>query len=225
MRLIKPLVYFTVSLVVFTGYAVIRPIEAQHATLADGIISEVGRTTPRSPVAVGVMNGAAEQTRTTSIGPAYREVSSAPLRTRSSLARRVAVLLDYDASSCEFNCELSPCRGVGGGHQNVPTEHGNDKGGPHEYCIREGCSFHSCGGPGLSAADLDTLVDLIPQLPGRDLAELAASEPNLLVVAKRSMVQVLGCEGLVLASLELTSGQAVGVGSEYDPTRSVGHPW
>lgn len=55
----------------------------------------------------------------------------------------VLTLLDYDASSCSTNCELSPCSGAGA-HLNESTPFGNDGGEIHECVGGSGCYPHQC---------------------------------------------------------------------------------
>ena len=119
----------------------------------------------------------------------------------------VLTLLDYDASSCNTNCELSPCDGAGV-HLNDVTPFGNDDGEVHSCAGGSGCRDHNCN-PNYTMApdDLRTLIETVPSIPAKTLIAIDQAETNLLVNRDRRAVQVIGCEGLVLASVELTQAQ------------------
>ena len=126
----------------------------------------------------------------------------------------VLTLLDYDASSCSTNCELSPCSGPGV-HLNESTPYGNDGGELHACVGDAGCSAHQCD-PTFTLApdDLRTLIQMIPAIPASTLADIGRTEANLLLNQDRRAVQIMGCEGLVLASVELTPTQQRELGIE-----------
>ena len=132
-----------------------------------------------------------------------------------SVATRVAQLLDYDATPCNTNCELGGC--FEAEHSNElrgPT--GNDGGTDHGNCQLGTCDIvggehdHSCDRMAelVPPEALHELLELIPQIPTRHLVAMDRDDPNLFVNRNRKAVQVLGCEGLVLASIDLTTAQA-----------------
>ncbi len=126
----------------------------------------------------------------------------------------VLTLLDYDASSCSTNCELSPCSGAGA-HLNESTPYGNDGGELHACVGGAGCSAHQCDPTyTLAPDDLRTLIQMIPSIPASTLASIGRAEANLLLNQDRRAVQIMGCEGLVLASVELTPAQQRELGIE-----------
>ena len=135
--------------------------------------------------------------------------------TSPEAAARISSFLSYDASDCNTNCEIAICRLLGTpGHANAlmdPDEDGNDKGEIHSCAYPKSCDAHTCGGPppggGLASLDLTTVAGLIPELSSDELTAMHAEEPNLLLNLERNAVQVLGCQGLVLASVELTPSQ------------------
>ena len=133
-----------------------------------------------------------------------------------SVATRVAQLLDYDATPCNTNCEMGGCYEAE--HSNElrgPT--GNDGGTDHD-CQLGTCDIvggehdHSCDRMAelVPPEALHELLELIPQIPTRLLMAMDREDPNLFVNRNRKAVQVLGCQGLVLASIDLTTAQ-VGV--------------
>lgn len=126
----------------------------------------------------------------------------------------VLTLLDYDASSCSTNCELSPCTGAGA-HLNESTPFGNDGGEIHACVGGSGCYPHQCDPTyTLAPDDLRTLIQMIPSIPANTLASIGRAEANLLLNQDRRAVQIMGCEGLVLASVELTPDQQRELGIE-----------
>ena len=126
----------------------------------------------------------------------------------------VLTLLDYDASSCTTNCELSPCTGMGA-HLNESTPFGNDGGELHACVGGAGCSAHNCN-PNYTLApdDLRTLIQLIPSISAETLTAIDRVDTNLFLNPGRRAVQIMGCEGLVLASVELTPAQQRELGIE-----------
>ena len=54
---------------------------------------------------------------------------------------------------------------------------------------------------------MDRILEIIPEVPGQQLLAMDEAEPNLLLNLERQAIQVLGCEGLVVASVEMTPGQ------------------
>lgn len=134
----------------------------------------------------------------------------AAIASESRATRAISALLDYDASLCSLNCEFSPCSSLGEGfHTNRYHREGNDGGIWHMSCWSGGCRmWHSCD-PRLTLAssELNVVVDLLPELPAEDLVALHETEPNVTFNRDRLAVQVLGCQGTVLASVPLTSDQ------------------
>lgn len=89
-----------------------------------------------------------------------------------------------------------------------PGEEGNDQGEVHSCAYPKSCKAHSCGPPpGMAYHELTTVAGLIPELTFDALITMHHDEPNLLLNVERSAVQVLGCHGLVVASVELTPFQ------------------
>ena len=130
-----------------------------------------------------------------------------------SVAIRVAQLLDYDAAGCNTNCEMGGCKDAT--HNNASAVGGNDGGKEHNWCEPGGCSEsgehdHSCDRMAelVPPEALHELFELIPQIQTRQLLSMDREDPNLFVNRRRKAVQVLGCEGLVLASIDLTPPQA-----------------
>ncbi len=68
--------------------------------------------------------------------------------------------------------------------------------------------WHSCD-PRLTLApgELDIVVDLLSELPVEQIAALHETEPNVVFNRNRFSVQVLGCQGTVLASVPLAADQ------------------
>ncbi len=137
---------------------------------------------------------------------------------RSGAAARLATLLDYNVSLCNTNCELGGCSR--GKHSNeLRMEEGNDGGKAHGSCEPGHCAetkgehVHKCESSSmaqlLSPEALEDMLDLIPRIPTQELLAMDRVEPNLLFNGNRRAVQVLGCNGLVLASVELTAAQAI----------------
>ena len=124
-------------------------------------------------------------------------------------AIRLSELLDFDTSSCDGNCELSACSQ--GQHQNLlRIGEGNDTGEYHSQCQSGSCRgaphhHDECfAAGGLTPAELEEMIDLIPQLSVGELVAMDTREANLLVNHRRQAAQILGCAGMVLASVDLT---------------------
>ena len=135
-----------------------------------------------------------------------------------SVATRVAELLDYEATPCTTNCELGGC--PDGKHNNESVIGGNDGGKQHSWCELGGCSGsgehdHSCDRMAelVSPEVLNEMLELIPQIRTQQLVVMDREDPNLFVNRKRRAVQILGCQGLVLASVDLTTTQAAALDS------------
>ena len=127
-------------------------------------------------------------------------------------AIRLSELLDFDTSACDGNCELSGCSQ--GQHQNfLRIGEGNDTGEYHSQCQAGSCrgephNHDGCfAAGGLTPEELEEMIDLIPQLSVGELVAMDTRETNLLVNHRRQAAQVLGCAGMVLASVELTPSQ------------------
>lgn len=91
------------------------------------------------------------------------------------------------------------------GHQNFEYAQGNDGGYPHLSCMDLfECRIHDCN-PNFTLApgELNVVVDMLATLPAKEIAALHEAEPNLTLNRGRSAVQVLGCQGTVLASVAL----------------------
>jgi hypothetical protein len=116
---------------------------------------------------------------------------------------------------CEYACEVTPCGGTG--HQLKWGELGNAdqyRGGHEHPCFEAlDCSpYHDCPPHGntdlaLAIQAVDRILELIPEIPGQQLLAMDETEPNLLLNMERQAIQVLGCEGLVVASVEITPDQ------------------
>ena len=115
---------------------------------------------------------------------------------------------------CEYACEVSPCGYTG--HQLTWTPLGNADQflgmGAHDCYEGISCSPHDCPDHGktdlaLAIQAVDGILELIPEIPGQQLLAMDEAEPNLLLNMERQAIQVLGCEGLVMASVEMTPGQ------------------
>ncbi len=98
-------------------------------------------------------------------------IGTTPGSEEPDMEAMVLTLLDYDASSCTTNCELSPCTGPGV-HLNESTPYGNDGGELHDCVGDAGCSVHQCD-PTFTLApdDLRTLIQMIPSIPANTLAD------------------------------------------------------
>lgn len=125
--------------------------------------------------------------------------------------RAISALLDYDGSLCATNCEYGDCRWMSrDSHKNELHPLGNDDGFRHSECwATGGCAlWHSCDPQfTLAPSELDIVVDLLAELPAEQIVSLHETAPNVVVNVSRSAVQVLGCEGAVLASIALTADQ------------------
>ena len=97
---------------------------------------------------------------------------------------------------------------------NAPLSAENEHTGEVHGCATpDTCASHKCAEQTTLAPDeLNTVVELIPDLSLRALVALHDAEPNLLLNVERQAVQVLGCQGLVLASVELTPWQKTELG-------------
>lgn len=105
---------------------------------------------------------------------------------------------------CSYDCEAAGMCGTAG-HKIIA---GTNVVGPEHACLitSMGCSYHqSCSGDG--DEDLDQLQEL---LAITDLGALAAIETDglgLHVNRERGTIQVIGCDGLVTASIPLSGRQ------------------
>lgn len=137
----------------------------------------------------------------------------------SEAARVISAVLDYDGSFCALNCEFSPCTQYGQGfHTNRFHMEGNDGGIHHMSCWSGGCRmWHSCN-PRLTLApnDLDIVVDLLSELSAEEIVAIHDAEPNVTFNDRRLAVQVLGCQGTVLASVPLATHQHRAFGMSGD---------
>lgn len=136
--------------------------------------------------------------------------SESPKNTPAAI--RLSELLDFDTSACDGNCELSGCSQ--GQHQNfLRIGEGNDAGEYHNQCLAGSCrgeppNHDACfAAGGLTPEELEEMIDLIPQLSVGELVAMDTREANLLVNHRRQAAQILGCAGMVLASVELTPRQ------------------
>lgn len=124
------------------------------------------------------------------------------------VATVVSALLDYDGSACNTTCTIcteNPRRHM---NTNDATPFAQHVGWTHELCQPTGCAFHNCViGVTLAPEELDDVVRLLPSIPAVDLVAMDDSQPNLVLDMNRGAVQVLGCQGLALASVELTPVQ------------------
>ena len=120
------------------------------------------------------------------------------------VVRRVeAVLASLSNLSCGTNCEFGGC--VGSEHQNWTHSGGNDGGERHTCAFSSaGCGDHTCNET-IGIRELETLV---PSLDGASLQTLAAKHDGLLVNAERGAIQVLGCGGQVVLSVNFTEQQS-----------------
>lgn len=125
--------------------------------------------------------------------------------------QRVLVLLEQItvAEPCGFNCELTSCPGTE--HKLAENELGNDTDvdgvGAHPcFEVDGGCEVHGCQ-PEL-AATINQLPPLLRQMNGDQILLLARTQPERLVVnLNRKALQVVGCDGQVSLSLNMTAQQ------------------
>ncbi len=127
------------------------------------------------------------------------------------VASAVREMLDYDASHCDTQCQYCAADPLTHKNTDPSPARGTNTGEKHEECIgsvEHDCwSEHRCRDRSLAAADLRGLVETIPTLPASVLADIGRSEPNLHLNVDRRVAQVLGCGGMVLASVEMTRVQ------------------
>lgn len=116
---------------------------------------------------------------------------------------------------CEYACEVSPCGYTGHKLAWTPLGNADQFLGMGEHDCYEGIScspVHDCPDHGktdlaLTVQAMDRILEIIPEIPGQQLLAMDEAEPNLLLNVERQAIQVLGCEGLVVASVEMTPGQ------------------
>ncbi|MDE2876050.1 MAG: hypothetical protein OXU69_06445 [Gemmatimonadota bacterium] len=124
-------------------------------------------------------------------------------------AAMISALLDYDTGDCTMKCMPEACddgHALWKGSQNED----NYGTGTHKCYERARCGKYvhprcSPGGSGLS--DLETVLELVSEMPVREVIAMHETEPNLFFHSTRQAVQVLGCGGLVVAMIELTASQ------------------
>lgn len=112
-------------------------------------------------------------------------------------------LVAVSASSCSLNCEFT-CSG--NNHQAWPRAGGNDGGEQHGCTMSpEGCGAHTCN-PTLMSA-IDKLEAMLPEMSGASLDALQRRHADLVVNLERGAVQVRGCGGDILLSINLGERQ------------------
>lgn len=120
----------------------------------------------------------------------------------------VSALLDYDGSACNTTCTICTENPMRHKNTNDLTPLAEHVGWTHEQCQSTGCAFHNCViGVTLAPEELEDVLQLLPSVPAVDLLAMDDAQPNLVLDMNRGAVQVLGCQGLALASVELTPAQ------------------
>lgn len=108
--------------------------------------------------------------------------------------------------SCTTNCEFGGC--FGAEHENQTNAGGNDGGEVHDWALStEGCGDHQCDAQ--LQMDLRTLEQTLPMLTADELEGLAGVSAQIHLNRDRAAVQVLGCNDLVMLSMNLSEAQRV----------------
>lgn len=146
--------------------------------------------------------------------------AAAPMRTEGAVgsvaAHRVEAILKrlpLPQDECPSNCEFTPC--TGGAHKNAAHAQGNDAGEIHSCATSAGgCEDHACNF--LFMLDVRVLEELLPILDAKALMAMDRKYQQVSLNTKRSAVQVVGCGGKVVLSLNMTRQQAEGLSAALD---------
>ena len=136
----------------------------------------------------------------------------------------ISSVLSYDAAICNKECtRCEPPRTLE--HEVTEPPGGSGHSGPVHECHdrHSNCTggIHKCARDGLAKDDRDTLIRLIQTMPADELLAVDAAEPNILVNWKRQAVQILGCGGMVVASLAWTPSHALGLEALVATTSTI----
>lgn len=115
-------------------------------------------------------------------------------------------VLAYDASACTVEC--SKCGAGAWKHETEFAVDGEFAGGTHScHDYHPGCDdWHECSKV-MTVSERDELVRVIRGVRAVDLVAVDSDEPNLMINYGRHTTHILGCDGVVVASIAWTPPQ------------------
>lgn len=131
------------------------------------------------------------------VGDRAEGSSPAPASVR---LHEVTRILESVPLECTTNCEFSGC--ADGRHNNYEQAGGNDGGEEHScaWSLNQ-CGDHNCN------PDFASLGGLLQSLNAGELSALAAADSRVRFNFARSAIQVMGCNDLVLVSVNMSERQ------------------